>query len=117
LVVCWGENSKQSRDILHSDGERRRTIFVMTKTVRDHLTFHKGWQDVTERWMRQLEEESAEEEAPEGDSPSRRPEPSRTASALSEEAPPQEESTEPDAAAAAAKLATRKSGTRRRKAS
>lgn len=53
LVSCY-EEQVYSRNILHPDGLRRRTIFLQHPESRDRL-IKLGWQDVTEAWLAALE--------------------------------------------------------------
>lgn len=46
-VSIRGENAKDSHNIVHPDGHRRRTIFVVQQNARDRL-IKLGWEDVTE---------------------------------------------------------------------
>jgi hypothetical protein len=43
------DESAYSRNILHPDGKRRRTIFISSEYFRDRLT-KLGWENVTGMW-------------------------------------------------------------------
>jgi hypothetical protein len=47
--VTGYDESAYSRNILHADGKRRRTVFISSEYFRDRLT-KLGWENVTGMW-------------------------------------------------------------------
>jgi len=57
-TVSGYDEAIESKDIVHPDGARKRTVFINSEPFRDRL-LRLGWEDVTALWARPEVEEAA----------------------------------------------------------